>query len=146
MPHAPRSAGGLSACRTTILWEGDKFQLVFREPEPSPRHQYGFVCLVTNKLGRYRLIVLSKPAIAGEMFGILSTLQSGKGPQLLPVAAPIVFEPIKGEAKDQPLGKIGRESLHHVRCAALIRRTVEEPLGLFGHPVSVRIRAPARGS
>jgi len=136
--------GAFYAYRTTILWEGEKSHLVFRESERldvaftqegevSVPHQSGFVYLVTNKLGQYRLIILSKPTIAGEMFGILSTLQSGRGPQLLPVATPIVFVPIKGGARDQPFGKIESGSPHHAGFAALIKRTIEAPFALFGH-------------
>ena len=135
--------GAFYAYRTAIAWDGGKSQLVFRESERidaaytqegdvSVPHQSGFVYLVTNKLGQYRLIILSKPTIAGEMFGILTTLQSGRGPQLLPVSTPIVLVPIKGDAASQPFGKVEQGSTHHARCAALIRRTLDEPFAMFG--------------
>lgn len=135
--------GAYYAYRTAIVWEAEKSHLVFRESERvdaaytqegdvSVPHQSGFVYLVTNKLGQYRLIILSKPTISGEMFGILTTLQSGRGPQLLPVATPIVFVPAKNAAKDQPLGKLEPGSPFHQKCAELLKRAVEEPFVVFG--------------
>lgn len=134
--------GAYYAYCTAISWQAESSHLVFRESERidaaftqdgdvSIPHQSGFVYLVTNKLGQYRLIVLSKPTIAGEMFGILTTLQSGRGPQLLPVATPIVFSPLKSNPQ-QCFGKIEPGHAAHGRCAALIRRAVEEPFALFG--------------
>jgi len=52
-------------------------------------------CFVTNKHGQYRLIIVYRPAIEGEMHGILTTLQAGRGTHLTPVATPIVFVPLK---------------------------------------------------
>lgn len=128
---------------TSITWQDDTSHLVFRESERTDAaftqegevsipHQSGFVYLVTNKVGQYRLIVLSKPTIAGDMFGILTTLQSGRGPQLLPVATPIVFTPLKSAARTQSFGKIEAGHRDHARFAELIRRTIEEPFALFG--------------
>jgi transcriptional regulator with XRE-family HTH domain len=137
--------GAFYAYRTAIAWDGAASHLVFRESERvdaaytqegdvSVPHQSGFVYLITNKLGQYRLIILSKPTIAGEMFGILTTLQSGRGPQLLPVSTPIVLVPIKGEMAGQPFGKVEAGSPHHAKCSALVRRTLDEPFAMFGAP------------
>lgn len=136
--------GAYYAYCTSILWQPEASHLTFRESERidaaftqegevSVPHQSGFVYLVTNKLGQYRLIVLSKPTIAGEMFGILTTLQSGRGPQLLPVATPIVLTPLKAAGASPPFGKIESGHAAHERYAALVRRAVEEPFVLFGH-------------
>jgi len=136
--------GAYYAYRTTIQWEAVRSHLVFKESERldaaytqegdvSVPHQSGFVYLVTNKLGQYRLVILSKPTITGEMFGILSTLQSGRGPQLLPVATPIVFMPIKGVKGEPHFGKIETGSPHHGRCEALVTRALQEPFVLFGN-------------
>jgi transcriptional regulator with XRE-family HTH domain len=136
--------GACYAYRTGICWEPEKSHLVFRESERidaaytqegdvSVPHQSGFVYLITNKLGQYRLIILSKPTISGEMFGILTTLQSGRGPQLLPVATPIVFVPAKNAALNQALGKLEPGSPFHQECVELLRRAVEEPFVVFGH-------------
>lgn len=135
--------GAYYAYRTSILWEPVKSHLIFceserldvaftQEGEVSVPHQSGFVYLVTNKVGQYRLAILSKPTIAGEMFGILTTLQSGRGPQLLPVSTPIVFVPM-AKGGDHPFGKIEPGSPHHARCESLIRRTIEEPFVFFSH-------------
>ncbi len=45
--------------------------------------------------GRDRLIVVARPTIKGEMHGLLTTLQSGKGAHLSPVATPIVLKLLK---------------------------------------------------
>ena len=55
-------------------------------------NQSGFVYLVTNRLGQYRLVIISRPTINGEMFGIMTTLQVGRGSNLFPVSAPISMD------------------------------------------------------
>lgn len=54
-------------------------------------HQSGHIYLVTNDHGQFRLVVLSRPSRLGEMHGLLTTLQSGRGGHLTPVATPIVL-------------------------------------------------------
>ena len=39
-------------------------------------HQSGHIYLVVNRNGQYRLIIVSRPTISGEMYGILTTLQA----------------------------------------------------------------------
>ena len=79
------------AYRTEIHWDKALSHLVFRESDRldaafkqdgavSVPHQSGCLCLVTNEMGQYRLIILSRPMLGGEMFGLLTTLQSGGGP------------------------------------------------------------------
>jgi hypothetical protein len=43
-------------------------------------------------------VLISRPTINGEMFGIMTTLQAGRGAQLIPVAAPIAYVPLDGLA------------------------------------------------
>ena len=91
---------------TQIRWDQVASNLVFSESERidaeytqggavSAPHQSGHIYLVTNKHGQYRLIIVSRPTIRGELHGILTTLQVGRGAQLTPVATPIVLVPFK---------------------------------------------------
>jgi transcriptional regulator with XRE-family HTH domain len=96
------------AYRTEIAWEDASSSLVFRETERldtaftqhgsvSLPNQSGHIYLVTNRHGQYRLIVVGRPTIAGEMYGILTTLQAGRGSQLTPIAAPIALIPVRAD-------------------------------------------------
>src|ERR1041385_2138015 len=75
------------AYRTEIAWDEAQSSLVFRESERidaafthhgevSVPNQSGHIYLVTNRHGQYRLIILTRPTISGEMHGILTTLQA----------------------------------------------------------------------
>ena len=73
------------AYRTEIVWEPKVSSLVFREGERTDAayehtgevavpHQSGFIYLVIIKHGQHRVITVSRPTVAGEMYGIISTL------------------------------------------------------------------------
>ena len=75
------------AAECTLFW------LAFRERERSDAayaqfgevavpNQSGHIYLVTNRHGQHRLITVSRPTITGEMYGILTTLLSGRGSAL----------------------------------------------------------------
>jgi transcriptional regulator with XRE-family HTH domain len=129
------------AYRTEISWSNDTSNLVFRESErldaaftqqgavsvPNPS---GHIYLVTNVHGQYRLIIVSRPTISGEMYGILTTLQVGRGSQLTPVAAPIAFIPLHG-LKDVQFGRVGPDDSCYATYREQLRRTVDEPFALF---------------
>jgi transcriptional regulator with XRE-family HTH domain len=129
------------AYRTEIAWDDARSSLVFRESERidvaftqdgtvSVPNQSGHIYLITNRNGQYRLIIVSRPTISGEMYGILTTLQVGRGSQLMPVSAPVVMVPIAA-VKDIQFGQI----VAGVRCYALyrqyLRRTVDEQFAVF---------------
>ncbi len=129
------------AYRTEILWNDESSSLVFRESERldaaftqhgsvSVPNQSGHIYLVTNRLGQYRLIIVARPTIAGEMYGILTTLQAGRGAHLIPVATPIAFVPLKSQA-DPQFGRIAADHACYARYRAYLRRTVDEPFALF---------------
>jgi len=95
-------AGTIFAYRTEIFWEGE--HLAFREAErlDAPFSQKGVVSipnksghiyLNTNEQGQMRLAILGRPLITGQMYGLLTTLLSGSGTQLLPVAVPLALIP-----------------------------------------------------
>lgn len=129
------------AYRTEIRWDDSCSSLAFRESERldaaftqygsvSVPNQSGHIYLVTNRQGQYRLIIVARPTISGEMYGILATLQAGRGSHLTPVAAPIAFIPIEA----MPDGQFGRIAAGHPcyeRYRRYLKRTVEEPFALF---------------
>src|SRR5258708_9594227 len=107
------------AYRTEIAWDAAVSSLVFREGERQDAaytqfgevavpNQSGHIYLVTNRHGQHRLITVSRPRISGEMYGIITTLLAGRGSLLTPIAAPIVFLPIK----NIPAPSLGRGFSH----------------------------------
>src|SRR5215831_13917098 len=129
------------AYRTEIVWEPKVSSLVFREGERTDAayehagevavpHQSGFIYLVIIKHGQHRVITVSRPTIAGEMYGIISTLRAGPGSQLTPIAAPIAFVPA-GNIKDPTMGRIAPDNVHYALYREHLKRTVEEPFALF---------------
>lgn len=126
---------------TEIAWDAATASLTFRETERldaaftqfgevSVPNQSGHVYLVTNRHGQYRLIVVSRPTIAGEMFGILTTLLAGRGSQLTPIAAPICFVPLRAVAKPT-FGRVGAGDANHAIYRAYLQRTIDEPFAMF---------------
>lgn len=129
------------AYRTEIAWDDAHSILMFRESERldtefthhgevSVPHQSGHIYLVTNSHGQYRLIILTRPTISGQMHGILTTLQAGRGAQLTPVAAPIALVP-DGAIEPATFGRIGPGEPCYEIYRKVLRRTVEEPFALF---------------
>ncbi len=124
------------AYRTDITWDETADRLRFREAERvdidyvqfgdvAVPHQSGHIYLVTNRHGQHRMIVISRPVITGEMYGLLMTLQAGRGAHLAPVATPIVLKPIaRGETP--AFGKIGPNHAQHSAYSRLVRRTTLE--------------------
>jgi transcriptional regulator with XRE-family HTH domain len=129
------------AYRTEISWDDQSSNLVFKESERldtaftqkgavSVPNQSGHIYLVTNVHGQYRLIIVARPTISGEMHGILTTLQVGRGAQLTPVAAPIALVPLQG-LKEVRFGRVGQDQACYAAYRAYLKRTVEEPFALF---------------
>jgi hypothetical protein len=94
-------------------------------------HQSGYIYLVTNKVGQYRLAILSRPMISGEMYGLITTLQSGKGTQLTPVSTPIVLVPVKTFENELHFGKIASDAPIFPKYSVLLKRALEEPFVLL---------------
>jgi transcriptional regulator with XRE-family HTH domain len=129
------------AYRTEILWDDGGSCLIFRESERvdsgfsqqalvSVPHQSGYIYLVTNRQGQYRLVIISRPTINREMFGIMTTLRVGRGAELIPVSAPIAYVPLA----TMPHAEFGRIAVGHARhqqYRKLLKRTIEEPFALF---------------
>lgn len=124
------------AYRTDIAWDDARGVLTFRESERldtaythfgavSVPSQTGHIYLVTNRHGQHRLAILARPTSAGEMHGVLATLQSGRGAHLTPAAVPIVLAPIpkKGEV---PFGRIAAGHAAYAKYRALLKRTLDD--------------------
>lgn len=129
------------AYRTEICWDDALSSLIFRESERqdaifsqqglvSVPNQSGHIYFITNRQGQYRLIVVARPTIKGEMYGIITTLQVGRGAQLMPVSAAIAFVPVSSVA-DLQFGRIADGHACYEEYRRHLRRTVEEPFALF---------------
>lgn len=129
---------GIYAYLTEIKWDSALSHLVFRESERidaqfkqdgsvSVPHQSGYIYLVTNKMGQYRLIILSRPMISGEMYGLITTLQSGRGTMLTPVSTPLVLVPVRNFENEVQFGKVAADSAVFGRYQSLLKRAIEEP-------------------
>lgn len=108
-------AGSVYAHLISISWDATRGLLAFRESARvdaeftqsgvvTVSNLSGHVYLVTNDLGQYRLVVLGRPTIAGELYGILTTLQVGQGTALMPVTMPVALLPLRGA--EPALGRI----------------------------------------
>ena len=102
-------ADTIFAYRTEILWSEAASCLIFREEDRldaafnqqgwvSVPHQSGHIYLVTSKSGQYRLAMIGRPTMTGEMYGILTTLRAGRGTQLTPISTAIALVPIAENA------------------------------------------------
>ena len=103
--------GAVYAYRTVIEWDAERSHLRFAEGARldaeftqhgfvSFPHLSGHIYLVTAHAGQYRLVLLGRPSKTGAMCGILTSLASGAGSQLIPAATPITLVPIADP--DQP--------------------------------------------
>ena len=93
-------------------------------------NQSGHIYLGTNRHGQYRLITLARPAISGEMYGIITTLLAGRGSLLTPLAAPIAYLPIKMVATPT-FGRVSSDDSNYAQYRQHLRRTTEEPFAMF---------------
>lgn len=133
--------GAIYAYRTEIAWDAAASCLVFRERERSDAayaqfgevavpNQSGHIYLVTNRDGQHRLITVSRPTITGEMYGILTTLLSGRGSALTPIASPIALLPIANIA-DPAFGRIGPGDTLFETYRKHLQKTLDEPFAVF---------------
>src|SRR5262245_38415813 len=129
------------AYQTEIIWDEQRSSLIFRESQRldsefthhgdvSVPNQSGHIYLVTNSNGQYRLIILTRPTRTGQMHGILTTLQAGRGAQLTPVAAPIALIPVSA-VNPIEFGRIAAGNPCHETYRKALKRTLEEPFALF---------------
>ncbi|MEJ5019414.1 helix-turn-helix transcriptional regulator [Ochrobactrum vermis] len=124
------------AYTTEIGWDFDAGHLSFRERERSDvsfsqhgavsvPHLSGHIYLVTNTSGQYRMAVLSRPSITGEMFGILTTLRAGQGAHLTPVATPLALVPMKQFA-DPSFGRVRHGDRSFADYSMVLSKTLDD--------------------
>ena len=133
--------GAIYAYRTEIEWDATVPCLIFRERERSDAayaqfgevavpNQSGHIYLVTNRSGQHRLITVSRPTITGELYGILTTLLSGRGSALTPIAAPIALLPIATIAAPS-FGRISPDDANYETYRKHLQKTTDEPFAVF---------------
>ncbi|MDQ0470965.1 helix-turn-helix domain-containing protein [Labrys wisconsinensis] len=134
--------GAIYAYRTEIGWDEQAEALAFRESERldtaftqfgsvSVPNQSGHIYLVTNRHGQHRLIVLGRPTIAGAMYGILTTLQAGRGSQLTPVSAPIALVPIGPGAAVPAFGRVTPAERWYSAYRDQLAKVTEDGFAMF---------------
>jgi transcriptional regulator with XRE-family HTH domain len=123
---------------TEISWNDEAGHLAFSEKQRLDAHfaqkgavsmpyQSGHIYLVTNEHGQFRLMTLSRPSIAGDMYGLLTTLRSARGGRLTPVAAPIALLRWDIERKGAPaLGQVTEGDAHYADYRREVDRVCEE--------------------
>ena len=108
--------GALFSYLTSISWSEPAGHLVFSEAQRTDAEyeQKGFVSfpnlsgtlyLVTIWEGQYRMALLNRPS-GRYLSGVLVTLASGEGAQLIPAAVPIVLLPKTAEDGEKTLGVV----------------------------------------
>jgi hypothetical protein len=123
------------AYRTKIEWSADKNCLCFQESErlDAPFSQKGVISipnksgrvyLLTSDEGQFRLAILGRPQIGGEMNGILTTLRAERGGQLQPVSAPLVLLPMAGQAAQ--FGRIAPADTLYAAYRAHLQRAIDD--------------------
>lgn len=133
--------GSVYAYETEVYWDVVSSSLLFREARRidaaftqcgsvSLPQQSGHIYLVTNMHGQYRLIIVARPTIGGEMHGILTTLQSGRGPHLTAVSTPIALVPMRG-VREPKFGRIAAGHESYTAYRALLKRTLDEGFAMF---------------
>jgi transcriptional regulator with XRE-family HTH domain len=134
-------AGSIYAYRTEIAWDAMGSCYEFREAERqdaaytqfgevSVPNQSGHIYFVTNRNGQFRLITVSRPTIAGEMYGIINTLLAGRGSLLTPIAAPIAYVPMAGIAEPS-YGRIAAGAPNYDLYRAHLQKIMDEPFAMF---------------
>jgi transcriptional regulator with XRE-family HTH domain len=134
--------GALYAYRTSIAWDEAASCLTFHEASRldvaftqtgavSLPNQSGHIYLITNHHGQYRLVLLGRPAIGGELYGLITTLQAGLGSQLFPVSAPIAYLPARLAGDEPALGMIEPEHPQHPGYRRHLERTLSQSYARF---------------
>lgn len=129
------------AYRTEIAWDETSSSLAFREAARqdadftqkgavSLSNQSGHIYLITSEQGQFRLIILGRPAIGGEMYGMLTTLQAGQGSHLTPAAAPIAFIPLR-RVTEPAFGRIASGATHYDDYRGTLARVTDKGFARF---------------
>ena len=123
------------AYRTEIIWDPEWPSLLFQErdrPDAPYAHRGRlyipassmFIHLVSLTKGAMRMIIVSQLDRAGEMRGIITTLNK-QGAMFVPVATPIVYAR-RDEVSGAELGEIKRANPHFQRYSEMLSDTVAQ--------------------
>ena len=123
------------AYRTDVTWDPEWPSLLFQERDriDAPYAHRGrlyipassmFIHLVSLTKGAMRMIVVSQLDRAGEMRGLITTLNKQRA-SFVPVATPIVYC-ARPAFDDGELGEIAPGSAHHASFKRLLEDTVEQ--------------------
>jgi transcriptional regulator with XRE-family HTH domain len=120
-----------AAVSSLLFHEGERLDAIFSQwGEVAVPNQSGFIYLVTNRHGQYRLITVSRPTRLGEMYGIILTLLVGRGSNLTPIASPIALVPL-ANIPDATVGRISPGAANYAVYREHVRRTTEEQFAVF---------------
>lgn len=87
-------------------------------------HQTGHIYFVTNRHGQHRLMLMQRHGKTGEMFGLLLTLQQGKGPHLMPVSMPVALIPFRNLPEAPSFGTISENHSAHTALKNYLDRCI----------------------
>jgi hypothetical protein len=73
---------------------------------------------------------VSRPTRTGEMYGILMTLQAGRGAQLTPIAAPIALVPLANVGNAQ-FGRVTEAEVTFTLYRDLLKRTIGDSFAIL---------------
>lgn len=131
---------------TTIRWIDAQGHLAFAETERldtrfeqgghvSMPNLSGYIYLVTNTLGQYRMTLLARPTIEGVLYGLLTTLQSTQGAQLIPASCPVALR--KLDVDEVPAtGLIAPDHAAHRAYSVMLGKAVTQDFVRFHNTVS----------
>ncbi len=121
-------------CSSLVFCESERIDVAFTQTGTvSVPNQSGHIYLVTNSSGQYRLAIVSRPTISGEMHGILTTLQVGRGSQLTPVSAPVVMVPLNAVGSIR-FGQIRAGDNCYEQYRRYLKRTVDDQFAVLLSP------------
>lgn len=128
--------GAIVAYRTDIVWDPDWPSLLFEErdrPDAPYAHRgrlyipasSSYIHLVSLTKGAMRMVLVSQLDRAGEMRGIITTLNKQRGALLVPVAAPIVYAK-RDQFRASALGEIKPGTADHAAYKQILEESVEQ--------------------
>ncbi len=127
--------GLIIAYRTDISWDETWPSLLFEErdrPDAPFSHRgrlyipasSSFIHLVSLTKGAMRMVLVSQLDRAGQMRGIITTLNKQRA-QFVPVAAPLVY--VRRQAFEaRELGEIGADNPHHAAFKSILDDSVRD--------------------
>lgn len=140
--------GAIYAYRIDIAWDETASCLTFREAARldtaftqfgtvAVPNQSGHIYLVTNRHGQYRLMVLGRPTIEGEMYGTLTSLKAGRGTSLTPVCTTLALIPLGNFEIPPSFGRITPDQPAHAAYQVHLDRVIADEFALFAGSVTV---------